>query len=59
LEDFLLRDLALATALIISTLPLANSQSPTVPGNLRVAYLKSLSFSPLFLAKVKGYLARL
>jgi len=57
LEVYLLRHLALATALVISTISLVHSQSPTLPIKLRVAYLKSLSFSPLFLAKEKGYLA--
>ena len=53
----MLRQLALAAAFVISMIPLAQSQSPAPPVKLRVAYLKSLSFSPLFLAREKGYLA--
>lgn len=53
----MLRHLALAAALVIIAIPVAQSQSPSQPIRIRAAYLKSLSFSPLFLAKEKGYLA--
>jgi len=53
----LLRHLALATTIVVLAIPVAQSQSPSQSVKIRAAYLKSLSFSPLFLAKEKGYLA--
>jgi NitT/TauT family transport system substrate-binding protein len=50
----MLRHLAVATALVVATLSATHAQAPV---KIRAAYLKSLSFSPLFLAKEKGYLA--
>lgn len=50
----MLRHLAVATALVLAIAPAARAQAPT---KIRAAYLKSLSFSPLFLAQEKGYLA--
>jgi NitT/TauT family transport system substrate-binding protein len=51
----MLRPLALAATLVaLALMPASRAQAPA---KLRAAYLKSLSFSPLFLAQEKGYLA--
>ncbi len=51
----MLRRFALATTLALGIA--ATPALPQQPVKIRAAYLKSLSFSPLFLAKEKGYLA--